>query len=181
MFSPRRFACHASILAIPFIVEATDSIRYKYYRIIVSTQLKTSSIPNYAWIISFKEDDSLIEYFNTLRGADFNAAYKFVRNKNRSSILSPFFLPAEKNQKTNSTATGGLAFSPRCNAPWKRQFRAKRCLVSCNPPDSRHAEPSRTQASPNIAPFHPWNRAEESSLSLSLGRNCLRQRRCTRV
>lgn len=60
--------------------------------------------------------------------------------------------------------------SPSLHAATRRGNVAILCetLVSCNPPDSRHAEPSRTQASPNIAPFHPWNRAEESSLSLSL-------------
>lgn len=34
--------------------------------------------------------------------------------------------------------------------------------------DSRHAEPSRAQASPNIAPFHPWNRGSSLSLFLFL-------------
>lgn len=49
----------------------------------------------------------------------------------------------------------------------KQQFRAKPLPSPfCRALDSRHAEPSRAQASPNIAPFHPWNRG--SSLSLSL-------------
>lgn len=105
--------------------------------------------PNYAWIICLKKKRSnfLIEYFNALRGADFVNfnVYKFETK----TILQAW----EKSKKPIPPVA---FFSSRCNAPWKQQFRAKPLLPSfCNSLDSRHAEPSRTQASPNIAPFHP--------------------------